>query len=146
VLDIREKEEQLKRAELIATTEKLSDARAQLFIQKRILENLIEEISGLTPDKRILEQEFLLKNTAKSDEIIKNLGKIVEELAIEQKKKIAELLQVRKTKEALEKLKEKARQEYIKEQEKLEQKELDESSTISFSRKKMSENAVNSQI
>ena len=52
-----------------------------------------------------------------------------------QKQKIAEVLKVRRFKEGLEKLRAEAKTRFIKEQEKLEQRELDESATVGFARK-----------
>jgi flagellar biosynthesis chaperone FliJ len=51
------------------------------------------------------------------------------------KQKIAEVLEVRRFKEGLEKLRAEAKTRFIKEQEKLEQRELDESATVGFARK-----------
>jgi flagellar biosynthesis chaperone FliJ len=53
---------------------------------------------------------------------------------LQQKEKINEVLQLRKTEEGMEKLRAQAKEEYIKEQEKIEQKELDEESVILFVR------------
>ena len=40
VLEVKRKEEQVKRAELMQITEQLSQARGELFMQKRKLEEL----------------------------------------------------------------------------------------------------------
>ena len=53
VLDIKQKEEQVKRAELVHLTEKLSQARVALFIQKRILEDLLDELADIHPHERL---------------------------------------------------------------------------------------------
>ncbi len=55
-------------------------------------------------------------------------------LESQQREKIAELLKVRRFKEGLERLRTEAKIQFIKEQEKLEQKELDEIATVSFAR------------
>ena len=49
---------------------------------------------------------------------------------------MAEVLKIKRSKESLEKLRAEAKRQYIEEQEKLEQKELDEIAGISFVRKK----------
>ena len=58
----------------------------------------------------------------------------VDELETKQKEKIAEVLKIRRFKEALERLREQAKKKFIEEQEKLEQKQLDEMATLSFAR------------
>jgi flagellar FliJ protein len=135
VLDIKVKQENLKRAELLGITERLLMTRTELLNQERILAQLLAEIAGRDPKSRIREQEFVLKCSATNNELIEKLKKRVRELEFEQRKKIEEILEIRRAKEVLEKLRAKAEQEYKKEQERLEQKEIDESATISFVRR-----------
>jgi flagellar FliJ protein len=135
VLDIKVKQESLKRMELLQITERLLMTRTELLNQERILAQLLAEIAGRDPKSRIREQEFVLKCSAINNELIEKLKKKVRELELEQRKKIEEILEIRRAKEVLEKLRAKAEQEYKKEQERLEQKEIDESATISFVRR-----------
>ena len=135
VLDIKRKEEETKRAELLELTEKLAQRRGQLLMQKKILEDIIVSIERKDIRKRLVEQEFFLKWSATSDELIKRLKDKIRELESEQRKKITELLRVKRFREGLEKLRAEAKREFIKAEEKLEQKELDEGASISFSRK-----------
>lgn len=135
VLDIKAKEEETKRAELLELTEKLAQRRGQLLMQKKILEDIIASIERKDIRKRLCEQEFFLKWSAASDELIKKLKDKIRELESEQRKKIAELLRVKRFREGLDKLRAEAKREFIKAEEKLEQKELDEGASISFARK-----------
>jgi len=135
VLDIKTKEEQTKRAELLELTEKLAQVRGELLMQQRILENIIDGLIRKNPQKRLGEQEFFLKCSTTSDEQIKNLKEKERELESQQRKKIGEVLSVRRFKEGLERLRAEAKREFIKSAEKLEQKELDEGATIGFARR-----------
>ena len=135
VLDIRKKEEQKARAELLELTEKLAEARGELLIKRKILEDIINDLGGENPDKRLGRQEFFLKYSAVSDECIKKLKSKVNKLESQQRNKIAEVLKLRRLKEGLERLRTEAKMQFIKEQEKLEQKELDEGAIVSFVRK-----------
>lgn len=135
VLDIRVKQEDLKRTELLRITEKLLLKRTELLAQERILAELLAEIASLHPKNRIREQEFFLKCSTTNNELIKKLKEKIRGLELEQRKKIEEILEIRKAKQVLEKLRAKAEQEYRKEQERLEQKEIDESATVSFVRR-----------
>ena len=135
VLEIKAKEEQTKRAELLAITEKLAETRGELLTQQRILEDIISDITGKKPRKRLGEQEFFLKYSTTNDNLIKKLRNKASKLETQQRKKIIEVLKAKRFKEGLEKLRTEAKMKFIKEQEKLEQKELDEGAAIGFARK-----------
>jgi flagellar biosynthesis chaperone FliJ len=140
VLDVKNKEEQIRRMELLKLTGELSQLRGMLLIQKKILNDLISDAAGKKGQIRLIEQEFLLNNSTASDELIKKLGVKVIETEAKQKQKVAEVMKIRQFKEGLEKLREKARAEFIKEQEKQEQKEMEDRTTMSFANKMMNAN------
>ena len=135
VLEIKKKEEQKVRAQLFQLTEKLAQARGELLSRQKMLENIIDGLAGENPKERLGEQEFFLRYSAASDEQIKKLKNKTNDLESQQREKIAEVLKVRRFKEGLERLRAEAKMQFIKEQEKLQQKELDEGATISFVRK-----------
>ena len=138
VLDIRKKEEQKARAELLELTEKLAQTRGELLMQQKMLEDIINGLTGENPKKRLGKQEFFLKFSAASNEQIKKLKDKVNELELQQRDKIAEVLKLRRFKEGLERIRTEAKMRFIKEQERLEQKELDEGATVSFVRRAQS--------
>ncbi|HUU17955.1 MAG TPA: hypothetical protein VMW72_12445 [Sedimentisphaerales bacterium] len=138
VLDIRKKEEQKTRAELLALTERLAQTRGELLMQQKMLEDIINGLTGENPKKRLGKQEFFLKFSAASDEQIKKLEDKVKELESQQRDKIAEVLKLRRLTEGMERLRTEAKMRFITEQEKLEQKQLDEGATVSFVRKAQS--------
>jgi flagellar biosynthesis chaperone FliJ len=140
VLDVKTKLEQKKRAELLEITEKLAGARGVLLAQKKILQDIIDGLSRENPQKRLGKQEFFLRHSAASDEQIERLKDKVNELKAQQKEKIAEVLEIRRSKEGLERLRAEAKTRFIKEQERLEQKESDDRTTGSFARKVMERN------
>ena len=137
VLEIKKKQEQKTRAELFELTERLAQTRGELLARQKMLESIIEGLNQRNPKKRLGEQEFFLRYSSASDEQIKKLKDMVNELESQQREKIAEVLKVRRFKEGLERLRVEAKIQFIKEQEKLEQKELDEGATISFVRKSL---------
>ena len=138
VLDIRKKEEQKARAELLELTERLAQTRGELLMQQKMLEDIINGLTGENPKKRLGRQEFFLKFSAASNEQIKKLEDKVNELELQQRDKIVEVLKLRRFKEGLERLRTEAKMRFIKEQEKLEQKQLDEGATVSFVRRAQS--------
>jgi flagellar FliJ protein len=139
VLDVKTKLEQKKRAELLEITQKLIETQGELLTQQKILEEIIDELNKENPQKRLGKQEFFLRHSTATDERIKRLKDKVRALELQQREKIDELLKVRRFKEGMERLRAKAKEEFIKEQEKLEQKELDEGATVSFARKMIKE-------
>jgi flagellar FliJ protein len=136
VLDIKTKEEQTKKSELLRLTEKLTQTQSELLIQKRILENIINDLTSKNPQKRLGDQEFFLRHSTTTNERIEKLKNKISELESQQRKKIAEVLKVKRFKEGLEKLRTDAKTQFIKEAEKLEQKESDERAIVSFARKR----------
>ena len=132
VLDIKAKEEQVKKAELFQLTEKVARKRGELLIRQKILKDVILSIAVKEPLTRLNEQQLFLKYSAASDEKIKKLQNEIRRLESQQKDKIAEVVKIRRFKEGLEKLRDEAKKRFIKEQEKIEQKELDEGATIRF--------------
>jgi flagellar export protein FliJ len=138
VLDIKAKQEQIKTQELFVITDKLTQMRSSLLAQQQILRDILESIANEPPKERLSKQEFFLRNSAATDELIKQLKANICELEIKQKEKIAEVLKLRRFKEGLEHLREQAQRKYIEAQEKLEQKQLDETATLSFTRERHS--------
>ena len=138
VLDVKTKQEQIKTQELFVITDKLAQTRSSLLAQQQILRDILESIANETPNERLSRQEFFLRNSAATDELIKELKANICELEIKQKEKIAEVLKLRRFKESLEHLREQAQRKYIEAQEKLEQKQLDETATLSFTRERRS--------
>jgi flagellar biosynthesis chaperone FliJ len=135
VLQVRTIQEQQKRAELLELTERLAQAHSKLIFQKRILKELAERIAEKKLHQRLNDQEMFLRHSAVNNERIKILKEKISQLETEQKQKIAEVLELRKSKEALEKLRQEAKREFIHEQEKLEQKQIDERTSLSFAQK-----------
>lgn len=135
VLEIKKKQEQKTRAELFELTERLAQKRGDLLARQKMLENIIDELAQRNPKNRLGEQEFFLRHSATNDRQIEKLKEDLNILESKQREKVAEVLKVRKFKEGLEKLRVEAKMQFIKEQEKIEQKDLDEGATISFVRK-----------
>jgi flagellar protein FliJ len=137
VLDIREKEEQIKRAELFAITEQLTKTQDELLVQKNILKKTIEELSQAKPCERLGKQQLFFEFSAVNDKLIANLEKKIKGLKKQQQEKIQEVIKIKKYKEGLGKLRTQAKEQFVKEQEKLEQTQMDELTTMRFARKTM---------
>ncbi len=134
VLDVRVKQEQLKRTELFRVTQELAEKRTELLLRQQMLQEALATVGTERTAQRIGEQEMALRYAATNDELIRKVKEAIRSLDIRQKEKLAELLAVRQSREALERLREDTRQRYIQEQEKLDQKESDERAVFAFSR------------
>jgi len=135
VLDVKTKEEQLKRTELFRLTEHLATKRSELLIRQRILQDLMADIAKDTSPERLRAQELFLRQAQTDDAQIRLLREEIADLQTRQREKTAEVLAAKRFKEGLEKLRAQAREQFIKEQEKLEQKELEDRATVAFVRK-----------
>ncbi|HBG26619.1 MAG: hypothetical protein A2Y10_04730 [Planctomycetes bacterium GWF2_41_51] len=142
VLDIKIKEEQIKRAQLLEITEKLTFAQSELLMQRRILADTINSLSQVEPKKRLDRQELFLKHSAINDELIDKLEKKVKEIEKQQKDKINEIIKIKQFRKSLEKMREETKTQFIKEQEKIEQKDADEMTTMAVSRRIMEQALV----
>ena len=138
VLDVKSRQEQLKRNELFQIAEQLAAKRGELLLLRRILQNLAADIKEHESPARLNAQEFFLRHAAADDERIRRLREEIAALEVRHKEKTAEVLALRRFKEGLEKLREQAKEDYIREQERLEQKDLDEGTTIAFARNESS--------
>ncbi|UCC97907.1 MAG: hypothetical protein JSW66_18925 [Phycisphaerales bacterium] len=143
VLDIKKKKEQKARAELFELTEKLAEARGELLSRQKMLEEIVRGLTKESPKKRLGQQEFFLRYSAASDEQVKKLKDKVLAFELQQKEKVAEVLKLRRFKQGLEQLRVETKRQFIKEQEMLEQKELDERANVSFVRNAHSQERTN---
>jgi flagellar biosynthesis chaperone FliJ len=143
VLDIKEKEEQRARAELFELTERLAETRGELLIRQQMLEDIVNGLTKKSPKERLGQQEFFLRYSATSNEQIKKLKDKVHMLETQQREKIVEVLKLRRFKQGLERLRVEKKKQFIREQEMLEQKELDERAGVSFVRKAQSQERTN---
>ncbi len=134
VLDVKDKIEQVKRAELLRIAEQIAKSRADLLNQQRILKEALDEISRLEPHRRLSQQEFFLRYASANDEKIEGYKARIRELEAAHRQKACELMEIRQAKEALERLKEKARQRFVHEQDQAEQKEFDDRAGTAFVR------------
>jgi len=134
LLDIKIKQEESMRAELVAITEQAVSLRGQIMMQKTILRRMLAEMEQKEGAQRLAEQEFFFKYAHISDERIKQLEEQLAEVEKLRREKIKELMVIRKYRKGLEKLREKAKAEYLIEQNAYEQKDLDEKTSMSIAR------------
>lgn len=126
ILEIKRKEEELKKNELLKVTEKIVSKQSRLLVEKAKLKRMAEEISEKQPKTRIRQQQLFIRYAQSSNEFIKKIKQEIARLEESKKQKIKEYRQIQKSKEGMEKLREKAKEKYLREQGKRLQKEMDE--------------------
>ncbi len=104
VLDVKTKQEQLKRNELFQIAEQLAARRGELLLRRRILQDLMTEIREQPGPARWSAQEFFLRHADDDNKQIRRLEEELAALQVRHKEKTAEVLAVRRFKEGLEKL------------------------------------------
>lgn len=132
MLDVRVKQEEARRAELLAVTQRLLAARQAVIVKQAAIRSMLLDLARKDARTRMAEQPMVMKHMVFSEEELKKLKKKVEEIEAERKRKAEEMMQARKARKAMEKLKEKARAEYMKMLNAAEQKDLDEISGRRF--------------
>jgi flagellar biosynthesis chaperone FliJ len=135
LLDIKIKQEDAKRGELVAVTEQALAVRSAIMVRKAALRKLLSDLSEKQGRDRLSEQELVLKYIHVSEFEIKNLEFRLLELEKKRQEKLQEIMKIRKFRKGLERLRANSKAEFVKEQEWLEQKDLDDKSTMSFARK-----------
>jgi len=139
VLDVKTKQEQVKRIELFRLTEELADKRSELLMRQRILQDVISGVARTQSPTRVSAQEFCLRHAATNDEQIRRLRQEIAGLETRQREKTAELLSIRRSKEGLERLRAEARERFMRECDRLEQKDLDDKTISAFARREPAE-------
>ncbi len=134
VLDLKVQEEELKRNEMFQLTEQLAQKRTELLMRRRILQDLMTNIARNNSPERLNAQEFFLRHAAADDMQIRRVQEEIAALETRQRQKRSEVLAVRRFKEGLERLRAHAQEQFRRDQEKLEQKESDDRTTMAFAR------------
>ena len=138
LLDIKIKQENSLRAELVAVTEQAVAVKGQIVLKKIALRQKLEDLGSLEPSQRLGQQQFFLKFVHVLDTQIRHLKQALKEIEELRKRKIKEIMEIRKSRKSLEKLRKKAKEEYIHEQNRIEQIENDDMTTIKYARKTLS--------
>ena len=135
LVDIKVKQEDFARIELVTITEQIVIIRGQIMMQKMVLRNLFSELNQLDPQQRTQRQRECMEYAHVTDAKIKTLHQNLEQAEQKRKNKIEEVVALRKLRKSLDQLRAKALIRYREEINQAEQKQLDESITTTFARK-----------
>jgi flagellar FliJ protein len=135
VLDIREKEEQALRSELMALSERMVMLRQEIMLIRARIHTALEDLSDKEPVERLSAQQLFMKYSEYSEIEINSLRSQLLEVDKLRKGKMNEILKKRQSIKALEKLRAKSKEEFLAESAHKEQNELDEYTNNRFGRR-----------
>jgi len=136
VLDLKEKTEKVKKAELLKLAEEIAEAKVRLMSEQRKQREQMAAITQERAEQRISKQAAFLTFSAFDDERIAAQLNHIRQLEDVQETKTRELIELRQAKEGLEKLRAEAKETYMAEQERAAQREMDEHANLAFAREK----------
>jgi flagellar export protein FliJ len=135
LLDLKTKQQEILRTELMSLSERMAQIRAGIMMHKAEIRSRLSELRQLPADQRTARQQVFLQFVHVLDTRILSLERTAADLEEHRKKKIKELLDVRKDQKSLENLRQRAKEAYHRQQEMVQQKDTDETGSISYARK-----------
>ena len=135
LLDVTAQREQWLRREMLELSGRIAELRQDAARRRAVLRAALAELGALQIGRRLASQETVMACAAVKEEEIRGIRDRVEALELQRAEKKAQFLQARASRQSLEKLREQARQRYLREQARLEQKELDDRAQVTFARK-----------
>ncbi len=142
LLDIKIKQEDALRSDLVIVTEKVVGMRGRIMLEKASLRQKLRELASLDASRRIKQQMMFLQFSQIIEDRIAWLRSELKKLEELREKKMAEMMEIRKMRKGLEKLREKAKEEFQQAELKQQQNEIDDRTCISFARKILNERYV----
>ena len=134
LLDVRSRQEELKKAQLLALIQNMAIVRQNLLMRQTKLRQMFAELDQEQAPERLRRQPLTLTAAAFADEQITSLKKQLEELQTQRTAMMAEVLELRRFRKSLERLLAIAKEEYELDTKKDEQQYLDETANIAFAR------------
>ncbi len=135
VLDVKKKQEQVTRMELLHLTEQVAQARCQLMMRQQALQAMLDSVANAAPHERMDKQALVMGYAEGTQARIKVLQTQVETVQAQKKAKAEALLALKQAREGLERLRMDAERRFMKDQSKKEQKMADELSLLKYARR-----------
>jgi flagellar biosynthesis chaperone FliJ len=134
VLDVKKKQAQAMRMELLHLTEQVAQVRLQLMMRQQAIQAMLESVAKAASHERMNRQALAMDFSEGSQAQIKALEEQVETVQARKKEKTEALLALRQASEGLERLRMDAERRFIKDMDKKEQKMADELSVLKYAR------------
>ena len=126
ILQIKGKDQQLKRAQAAEIADILARTRSILLDKQKKLETLINSINCQNPIDRFQNQEIFINSSQADDQAIQKLSNDIANLEQQHRQKTKEVIEAKAFVEMLAKLRQKAYEKFVIEQNKIEQNDMDE--------------------
>jgi flagellar export protein FliJ len=135
LLDVRQKQEDALRAELIGLVEQSAALRGRILMEKAMLRSRLSELRQTASESRLRRQQDFMACVSVVDARIASLQSDLNKLEQKRKEKTEAIMAVRKFRKSLERLKAQALNDYDRALNSEEQKNQDERSNAAFARK-----------
>ena len=135
VLDVKQKQEQAKRLELLRLTEQVAQARCQLMMRQQALKAMLESVAATPHQERMNQQALAMAYAKGSQARINALDEQVKALQALKKVKTEEVLALKQATEGLERLRAKKELRFLKDLDRKEQKMADDMTLLKHARR-----------
>lgn len=135
LLDVKKKQEQATRLELLHLTEQVAQTRCQLMMRQQALTTMLESVVRAPSHERMCRQALAMDFAEGSQARIKALEEQVEMVQAQKKAKTELLLALKQASEGLERLRTNAKRQFVKDLDRKEQKTADELSVLKYARR-----------
>lgn len=134
LLDVKIRQHEMLRADLVSLTEQAATVRAQILMLKAQIRSRLAEMRTLAAADRLHKQQMFLQFAHVLDTRMKTLSDRLLALEQQRKEKLRQLLDVRRERKSLEKLRARALDDYRREQNHQEQVMTDEATCTAYAR------------
>lgn len=134
LLDIKDKQEQAIRGELIVLTEKAAGIRGRVMMLNMLLRSALAELKDRQKKRGIGPQADFMRHVHVKDAEISRLNQELAQVEHDRNEKLNALMELQKTRKTLEKLRVKALAEYHVQVNRDEQNALDENISTTYAR------------
>jgi len=135
LLDIKVKQEDAVRSEVVAVTEQAVAVRGRIMLERSALRRLLTDLTRTHDVDRLAAQQIFVRFSQVTEDRIRTLEKSLAELELLRRRKMDELMKIRRFRKSLEKLREKALERFQIEQRRQEQKYLDDRVSMGIARR-----------
>lgn len=134
-LDVTIQREQGARAVLFALSREIAALRGQIIRRQSMLRTLLEDLSAQEFSERLARQELVMRCSAALEREMTRLRQKLTGLEKQRQEQTAAFMRLRNSRQTLEKVRVEALQRHARQQDVLEQKQLDENAHVSFARR-----------
>ena len=135
LLDVTLQRESAARAALLALAQAIAAKREAIASEQARMKALLEALAAEPFERRVVQQDTVMKAADRIDKHVRALEAHLATLLAERKDRMAALLALRSKRQTLENLRDEAYAKWRRQQELLEQKQLDEAASVAFARK-----------